>query len=372
MQVQKILHKELSSFLESDAYKKSQYLPISRIRGLSHACNPRALPDDLVLVMVFDDGEMQGYLGILPDDLYFRTTENDYQKEHAGWLSCMWVNPQLRGKGIAKLLINTVFESWEYRILVTEFTAAAKGLYDRTEQFTDLAKPQGIRAYMRLNLHYLLPAKNPQKWTKFTTLLSLADGIFNLFNGIRLKFTAIPKSDYSFIPEIDAEAWDFIQKHRSPDELMRRDFEDLNWILANPWLQSGFEETAASKRYHFSSVAKYFSFKALKIFNAHQEIAAILIVSIRDKNLKIPYCYVQAGSEDLVLNFIEKLMREQRLDMLTVFQQSIINQIKKNGKSFFIKRTFQRHYILSKIFEKKLIKQPSVVIQDGDADVAFT
>jgi len=75
------------------------------------------------------------------------------------------VNPKMRGQGISKKLIREVFEAWDYKILVTEFTPAAKGLYNSTKQFLDLAKPDGMRGYLRLNLHYLLPNKDP-KWKK--------------------------------------------------------------------------------------------------------------------------------------------------------------------------------------------------------------
>jgi GNAT superfamily N-acetyltransferase len=372
MQIEKIYHKDLLSFMESGAYKKSKYLPISKIRGLSHVKNPRAKPDDLVLVMVFENAEMQGYLGVLPDDLFFKNEKGEYIKEHAGWLSCMWVNPDLRGKGIAKILINTVFEAWDYRILVTEFTPAAKGLYDRTGQFLDLAKPEGLRAYLRMNLSYLLPARNPEKWQKFKPLLKVFDFFFNVFNDIRLLFFSKKVEDYRISDTLNEEDFEFIQKNRSTDELMRRSLEDLNWIIQNPWLQTETKPDEESKRYHFSSVADFFAFNVLKLYDPKKQLIALLIISVRDKNLKIPYAYILPGAEKTTAEALENIMLNQQLNMLTVFHKPLCDYLNKKKGPFFMLRKLQRHYIISKKFEHQLINTKSIAIQDGDADAAFT
>jgi GNAT superfamily N-acetyltransferase len=372
MIIKKIYHKDLKEFIESGEYQKSAYLPISSIRGLSQTNNPRAVPDDLVLVMVFENNEMQGYLGVLPDDLYFKNDMGPSLREHAGWLSCMWVNPELRGKGIAKILINTVFEAWDNRILVTEFTAAAKGLYDRSGQFIDLAKPEGIRAYMRLNLSYLLPAKNPDKWTKFKFILTVADKLANIIFDIRKSLIRKKKVPFTILSEFDHEARNFIEQNRSDKELMNRSITDLEWIVKNPWLNSGQKADDFSKRYHFSSVADFFAFRIMKVYNKENQLAAVLILSIRDKNLKIPYAYTKADSANFAAVAVEQFVREEKLNMLTLFQPDLVEAIKKNCSSFFLIRRLQRHYIISKKFEKNKVNSNSISIQDGDADVAFT
>ena len=67
----------------------------------------------LVLVLIYEAEALVAYLGVFADDLHFSTGV-----EHVGWLSCMWVNPIMRGKGIAKRLISTVFEAWSYKIFL--------------------------------------------------------------------------------------------------------------------------------------------------------------------------------------------------------------------------------------------------------------
>jgi GNAT superfamily N-acetyltransferase len=372
MIVKKIHKKDLEQFIKGGEYLKSTYLPISAIRGLAQAKNPRALPDDLLLVIMFENNEMLGYLGVLPDDLYYRNEEGEAIEVHVGWLSCIWVDPSQRGRGIAKNLLKTVFEDWDANILATEFTALAKALYDSTEKFTDLTKPTGIRAYMRLNLSYLLPAKNPDKWTKFKFLLKVTDSILNIIFDIRRSFIRKKKVQFSIIPEIDSEAKYFIDQNRLDDELMKRNVSDLEWIINNPWLNSGQKADDLSKRYHFSSVADYFAFKVMKVYNQENQLAAVLLLSIRDRNVKVPYVYYSPGASALISDALENYMREQKYNMLTVFHAELCNEISNNGSAYFNIRKMYRHYLISNKFKSELKELKTLIIQDGDADASFT
>jgi GNAT superfamily N-acetyltransferase len=366
MQIKCILHKELEDFINSPLYQNSPFLPISKHRAISHVHNPRALADDLVLVVIYEEEELVAYLGVLPDDLFF----ND-QKEHAGWLSCMWVDPKMRGKGLAKKLIHTVFEAWNYRILVTEFTPAAKGLYDRTQQFLDLAKPKGLRGYRRFALAELLPAKNPEKWKRFQGLLKLADGTGNIFNSIRLALQKQSKVQFNQIEQLDEEAWQLVKKFRSPNELMSREKEALNWILQYPWLINS-PANEESKRYHFSSVANKFSFIPLKIYNSKSIAIGFIILSVRDGKMKTPYAYFDPKEVKIVAKVIEQQMASHQIHTFTTFQPQLVEYWKQNKGSFWMRKDQQRHYIISKVFENQLKGVETLSIQDGDADAAFT
>lgn len=372
MEIREIRQHQLKAYIDSTEYKTTQYVAISKHRALSHLRNPRVKRDDLVLVLIYEDGEMVAYLGVFADDLHFSTGV-----EHVGWLSCMWVNPIMRGKGIAKKLIQTVFDAWDYKILVTEFTPAAHGLYNRTEQFLDLAKPEGIRGYLRLNLANLLPKKD-EKWNKWEPFLSCIDAVFNLPNSLRLFFKSHYRlsldslgGDFEYLSEIDDESWAFIQKQKGK-ELINRGREDLDWILKNPWLISAPFKDNIANRYHFSAIDDSFNFLSIKIYDSERNIKAFMMLSIRGKNLKIPYVYFEKGYEIYVLELVYRHMLKMNLDMLTVFHPILV-QVIKNGKTpFFKKRKFKRHYIIGKVLGEQLAATPDFVIQDGDADAAFT
>lgn len=365
IQLKKIRHYQLQEYIDSEEYKRSAAIAISKHRALSHLRNPRAKADDLVLVLVYNAGEMVAYLGVFPDDLYF-----DNGVEHVGWLSCMWVNPITRGQGIAKKLIQAVFEAWDYKILVTEFTPEAHGLYNKTGQFLDLAKPQGLRAYLRLNLAYLLPKKS-EKWNKWKPILIGIDGLFNLGNSLRLKFKKSDCPRFEYLSEVDAEAWQFIQAHKGK-ELMNRKEADLKWISKEPWLLSSGLQDYNAERYHFSATDSFFSFLNIKVYDTKLNMIAYLMLSIRGQNMKVPYAYYKKGAEEAVLQVIYKHLIELHLNMLTIFHLPLVEHIQQNKSPFFLKRAFQRHYIIGKVLEKELNAMGDFVIQDGDADAAFT
>lgn len=365
MELKKIKLNQLQKYIDSEEYKQSAYIPISKHRALSHLRNPRAKADDLVLVLVYQDKEMVGYLGVFADDLHFTTGV-----EHVGWLSCMWVNPIMRGQGVAKKLIQTVFDAWNYKILVTEFTPAAYGLYQRTEQFLDLAKPKGIRGYLRLNLHYLLPQKN-EKWNKWRPLLGWIDAGFNLVNDWRLKMKSTTSPTFEYLSELDEESWTLIQQVKKK-ELMNRGKTELQWLVNNPWLLSGGLQDYNAIRYHFSAVASPFSFLNIKIYNEAKQQIAFLIVSIRGKNMKVPYAYFDKKHTQAVVEVLYKHLLELKLDMITLFHTDLVNYMQQHKHPFFKIRNFQRHYIIGKVLEKQLATTPDFYIQDGDADAAFT
>lgn len=377
MHIRKIKHSELQSYIDSEEYKHTKYIAISKHRALSHIRNPRAKAEDLVLVLIYDSPssvgdrlvngveEMVAYLGVFADDLHFSTGV-----EHVGWLSCMWVNPIMRGKGVAKKLINTVFEAWDYKILVTEFTPEAYGLYQSTGQFLDLAKPKGLRGYLRLNLSYLLPKKNPV-WNKLKGLLVLIDGLCNLPNNLRLKLKSNNCPSFEYLSEIDEEAWAFVQRQKGK-ELMNRNQADLQWVVRNQWLISSGLQDYNAQRYHFSTTDAFFTFLNVKVYDENKSVIGFLILSIRNKNMKIPYFYCEKGKEAEVLKVIYKHLIDLNLDMLTVFHPALVDCIQQQSSPFFLKRPFQRHYIIGKVLEKELLAMGDFVIQDGDADAAFT
>jgi GNAT superfamily N-acetyltransferase len=365
MQIKEIRKHQLQEYIDSTAYKTDAHVAISKHRAMSHLRNPRLQKDDLVLVLVYQDDKMVAYLGVFSDDLYF-----DSGVEHVGWLSCMWVHPVMRGKGVAKQLLNTVFEAWGHKILVTEFTPAAAGLYQRTGQFVDLKYQKGYRGYLRPNLAYLLPQKNP-KWLRWKSILSCIDFVLKVPNALRLKRHRYVLPTFEYIAEIDDESWTFAQQHAAPS-LVKRTKEDLNWMLRNPWLISAPMHDHTALRYSFSARASNFQFLTLKIYDDTMQLQALLLLSIKGRQLKVPYCFCISGAEQTVLNLIYHHMIVMGLDMITLYQPSILAVFKSNKNPFYWLRPFKRRYIIGKVLEDKLQSNAAFEMQDGDADAAFT
>lgn len=365
MQIKSIQHQHLQAYIDSEEYKSTAHIAISKHRALSHIRNPRAKTDDLVLVLIYENEEMVAYLGVFADDLHFKDG-----LEHVGWLSCMWVNPKMRGKGVAKRLINTVFEAWDYKILVTEFTPAAAGLYKRTGQFIDLANVAGKRAYLRLNLAYLLPQKKPT-WRPYRWLLKGIDAVFKVPNWLRLKRHRYRLPLFEYLIELDKESSDFIQQFKAA-ELLKRSEKDINWLLNNPWLIAAPMHDDTAARYSFTARADRFQFLTIKAMDAQKKITGLMVLSIKGRQLKIPYFYCKKGSEKQMMDLIYHHMIIMGLDMLTVYHAAVVKQLTSEKHPFFLVRDFERRYIIGKVLEEKLLHHGAFTLQDGDADAAFT
>jgi GNAT superfamily N-acetyltransferase len=358
---------QLNDLILSDEFKRMPVIPISTHRAISHINNPRASPDDILMIIAYENDEMVGYLGVLADKIY-NTKREEYK---CGWLSCMWVNPLLRGKGIAKQLLATAFKSWNDHILVTEFTPEAKGLYDRSANFNDLRTNHGLRCYLRFNLHEVLPRKN-EKYKKYASILHAADAIANIPNNARLFFHRSGNNsqiEFKMIDSISPDLENYIQS-KSKDSFESRTAADLTWISNYPWLLRS-PSTDESKRYHFSSVAENFSCIQVEIRNENK-IAGYLYLTIRDGHLKVAYAYFEKAILPDVVEYINDVMVEKELNMLTVFHKDIVEYLSTHSHPYIYNRPIKRNYIITKALDAHFPDKQDLIIQDGDADCAFT
>ena len=356
----------LEALIQDPAYDRMPAIPISRQRAWSQLRNPRAGAEDVLLVLAWEEAEMVGYLGVVPDRLYLNG------KEHrVGWMSCIWVDPRQRGKGIAGELVRQVFQAWEDRIIVTEFTPEAKRLYDKLGSFMDVNPPPGIRAYLRFNLAKLLPARRPAL-APWRPLLRLVDGVLNAPNALRLAlWRPRPQVAWEYLGEIDAEAAAFIAAHQA-GELTRRGQEELNWLLKYPWVLSGPVADAQQARYHFTALAQRFEFLALRLRDAQGAMAGLLILSVRDGHLRVPYAYLTEAARPEAVRLLLRHMLTLGLDRLTLHHPELVATIRNMRTPFWLIRPFRTAYILSQRFADDYAAHGPLRIQDGDGDKAFT
>jgi len=366
MEIKTYNKEELLALIRSEVFSRMPVVPISTVRAISHVHNPRAEASDTLMIIAFDNNQMTGYLGVLADRIY--TPDGTGYK--CGWLSCMWVDPKVRGKGIAKQLIARAFADWNDHILVTEFTPEAKGLYDRTGNFNDLSTNHGLRCYRRVNLHEVLPKKN-EKYNRYKGVLNLVDAIANIPLDLRLSLIGSGAgSGISFQPvaEIDEQTNNYIASKLS-SSFERRNAADIDWIIQYPWIKES-SPTQESKRYHFSSVADHFQNLCFKLV-IRDEVKGYLHFTIRDNHLKIPYAYFEPECLPDVIQQIYRIMEQYKLNMLTVFHPDLVDHLSNHGSLFIYKRRISRHYIITKSLGKHFVNA-HIHIQDGDADCAFT
>jgi hypothetical protein len=321
------------------------------------------------MLLAYSGKKFVGYLGIFADKIYVNEAVSK-----AGWFSCMWIDEKQRGKGIAKKLLIEAFRYWNNKILVTEFTPAAKALYDSSNQFQDLIIKEGIRCYMRFNLYQLLPKKNTF-FKAISPFLKFKDNALNFFNDLRLKIISSGHSlkdiHYETVNGIDVETEKFIEEFL-PNQFCRRNAEDLRWMLNNPWILPNSKKDGTENKYHFSAFDVSFEFRCIKIFDKEKALQGFVIISIRGKNLKVPYFYAQSGYAKQTIKLLIKIMLDEKLNMLSVFHEELVSELKKSFHKFIFKKKIKRHYVISKVFSQDLKKNDNVILQDGDADCAFT
>lgn len=345
---------QLASFIESDKYKSMKTLPISRHRAISHINNPRALDDDILLILAYEESQMLGYLGILPDN------KNDM---HVGWLSCLWVSPLARGKGIAKKLVLTGYESYNKHILITNFTPEAESLYNRLGVFEELTTLKGMRYYRKMCLRKIIPHRYP-KYSSFKWLFQITDVVFNLFWMPFLSSKEeLKQVNINNIGDLTNEHISFISQYAKSN--FNRNKAELDWIINFPWLLQMETLSSEAEKYHFSSEEKYFHTVLYEVRKG-DELVAIIYLSNKNGHLRFPYILYKHNHEKLLATIISFLINKENPDYITLFEGvELLRQIRS---PFVYKKQISRKYLKTKETELS----GNINLYDGDGDAAFT
>ncbi len=362
-----LLNKEkLELFINSALFSTLKNLPISKHRALSQLLNPRAEKEDILLILAYDQGELVGYAGVLPD-LLFSQTGNAIK---FGWLSCIWVDDSKRGKKNGGKLLEMALEAWKGYLIAADYAPETERMYSKTEVFAKPIKRSGIRLYIRMNLHVILPPKK-LVYQKTTPILLLADKFINTLKQLHRLPTNRKTSFLQsvVVTVIDDEILNFISTFRDAP-LFQRGINELNWILHHPWILSSSADED-SRRYYFSSVDKSFDFYAIKLQNSRNELVAFLIFSKRNRTLKLPFCYIQKDVLAEVAQTIEEYIIKWRVDTFTSFHPELAGYLALNSNVAIFKKDVTRYYMVTHTMDE-LIRVLSNDIQDGDGDCAFT
>jgi GNAT superfamily N-acetyltransferase len=360
---------ELKQFIESDAYRNMPAIPISHHRALSHIHNPRLEKEDMIMFVAYEEDKMIGYLGVLPDQyfIYDRTYK-------AGWMSCLWIDPNTRGKGVAKKLVSQALQTWDERLFATEFTPEARSLYMRIGAFAELTTLEGIRCFMRFNLHEVLPQKN----TLFKIakpILRLTDAVLNPLNELRLQDGHKRKSNHQtnieWLKEIDDEAEAFMEDYQA-DEFHRRSIKELSWIIQFPWILPMDKEDGLKSKYYFSSFDKRFEFKFLKVRDEAGVLIAFMLISIRNDRLKVPYAYIEPLHIGEAAHALMEIMLKEKLSTLTTYNKLLVQYLHTSETPFVFKKAIKREILAARKIMETLPEGFVPTLQDGDGDCAFT
>lgn len=369
MNIVKFNSLQLKEFINSDEFKKLKFLPITKHRALSHINNPRSEPQDSILYVAYEGREVIGYRLILADNFFVNK-----KPEKMGWFSCVWVDPNQRGKGIAKLLVNMALKDWGNRIILVDPVKESKALYLQTGKFSDHLVREGIRGYLRFNLSDLLLVKG-RVFKKTNWLIKMVDAFLNFFNNFRLFFWKLKlnfnDNRVELINEVDEETKAFIEDNNI-NELLQRGADELNWINRFPWILSTPIKDNQSSKYHFSSLSSSFNNYLVKIYDEKDALVAFIFLCKNNKSLKMPYCYFLTGRVPLVVDVIFKIIIKTDVAIFTTFKKEVMEEINSRSSPFIFTKNVKRQYLVSKEILKLKDRELNWEIQDGDGDAAFT
>jgi len=351
-------------FVSSEQFRSLKHLPISKHRAISYANNPRAASYDKVLFVAFENDEVAGYLGALPDLLFY---QNEWKR--MSWLSCFWIDPQFRGRELSQQLFECAMKEWNSTAIITNMKPGTLKIYERTGYFHPPLEIEGIRGYLRFNLAEVLPPRGGL-FDRIKPLLKVVDFTANLANAIRLVFYPGYKLDpgirYEYVKEITAKASAFIDGCNDR-YLARRGKPELEWICRYPWLIEQKKEDDESRRYYFSSISCRFFYQNVEFRDSEDAIAGFLMLSVRNNHLTVPYTFFRPGMEPALVKFLFNTMLDFQLNMLTVFHPQLSAQIREIRTPFMYKKKIIKPYFLPKTMEIS-----ELAFQDGDGDCVFT
>ena len=361
-----IAHKALKAYIESESYLQSEIVPISPIRALAQAHNPEAQAEDIVLILAYQGETLVGYLGILPDNIFSK----DGNFLHIGWFSCIWVDNNMRGQGIAKSMLQQAYTAWKGYVILAQFTKEAYQIYSRMDIFKPYPQsPIGLRLYSKCDLARILPSKKPIL-KKISFLLKGFDYLANLyFRG----FSTISKVELSYkVQYLD---------HFTPDDLpitthnylVPTSLSKLNWIVKYPWLRKDKIKTAIEKKYYFTSVDESFERAFIKLTDTKGNLLATFMLLGRGHLLKIPYLYaIHQEAAAKVIHFVLKYMKEKKFSTFVCYQPMLLDILHKAPMGFIHKIEKENPYLVGRDLLNKLPDLNRFILQDGNGDAAFT
>ncbi len=356
---------ELPDFIAGSQWQLLSPKPLTLLRAVSQFQNPRAKPDDTALIIASENNTLLGLVGLLPDFI------NGQADQPASSNSCWWVNPE-KGKHLAVPLFLKAFANCSQRMFMTDCTPHTRNILEKTNWFDFPETEPGIRGFLKFNLQEVIPAKFPAT-RKLKFLLKFSDSILNFLlipYHIHMHSRIMKDGPTMEYPDVlKQEMQTFIEIH-SQNEFTRRSATDLEWIIQHPWIrEKRSDQSGHPIDYPFSHLVEKFEQYFLKVSTSGQTVG-LLLISVRDGHMKVPYVYFNDQQAPLILRAIYQQAILQNAVTLTVFSPGLVCLMNSDVHPFIFKKKINQLIAISKQLSGSYLNYPK--IQDGDGDVVFT
>ncbi|MBD3581812.1 GNAT family N-acetyltransferase [Flavobacterium selenitireducens] len=371
IEIKKIKKVDVPGLLHDREFWTQSFLAISKHRLSAHYKNPHLQDDDIVLLLAYLNNELVGYMGLFVDKV------NIGQRQmKIGWLSTWWVHPKTKGTGIGRAILNTMYEANDGFIGISQFTPSAKRVYDSSGYFTTLKNNHGLKAVLRSNLTFVLPALFP-KLKKMSGLFNAVDRLANVFINLRLELQRKMMASrlkknlvIEYQSAIDSEVRELIDR-TGKNDLSDKSDEFFEWLKAYNWVQAApLLDFTKKERYEFSIYDKDFGFSYLKIIQ-DGKCVGFLVLQRRNYVLKVLFTYFDAvdGHDALISDVIKLHAISQDVREIICYDERICAEFKKSYVFLYTTKKV-KHSIISKAFGTSGFESTRMNFGDGDCSFA--
>lgn len=369
IEFKKIYKKDIPELLQSTSFWNHSFLAVSKHRLIAHYKNPNCGDSDIVLLLAYLDSELVGYMGVFTDIIKIDSLE-----KKIGWLSTWWVHPKTKGTGIGREILNTMYNENKGQIGISQFTPSAKRVYDKSGYFTTLKNNLGIKAVLRSNLSFVIPALFP-KLKRFRLFYNITDNFLNIFINCKLYIhkqiitRRLKDIKVEYLNSIDEETQSIITQFNKND-ISIKSAAFFEWLKAYNWVQKAPLLGLTEKRkYEFSMYDKEFDMNFIKI---KREGICIGFIVLQKRNYvsKVLFTYFDKDANVAIVSDVIKLENiMQNTREIICYEEAICDNFKKSG--VFIYRTKKvKQSIISKVFNKTDFN--NLQMNFGDGDCCFT
>ena len=367
MEIKAFTVADLKTALLSEDFWHTKTLPITKHRAISYSRNPGADKDDPVLLVAYQDSQVIGYLGILPDKIF---ADNAVYK--FGWLTSWWVDPSWATTGVGAILLFKALNAYQQKLGVSGGSRQSRKALDASQKFRALKTLKGLDIRFRLNVTGAVLRKLPGLKTfrvLFKILDDMLDEIVNLRSFFWKRGNDICQGlTFEYISSIDEETDQFVQRNHQHD-LTRKGKAELNWMLMYPWILPAPFKDSAGKRYYFSSRSEKFYYLGIKVFERNNEMVGFFILKVRDDRMSVVYSYFESQHALSVTAAVVYHMLAMDVRALSLYDEQLVASFSELGCPHWSAKTVSRGFSLSRALAD--IPLTNYRIHGGDGDLAF-
>ena len=363
MEIRRLNMQDLLDLIHSDEVKKWSALPISRLRLLSQSRNPFIRPDDIVMIIQVDNNDLAGYMGAVPDEL-----NGQYNGKHVAWASCIWIDPRQRGKGLGKRLTEELYNAWNGRLFLAEFTPTAQSIYHSMGSFQTFTKKKGYRFFFRSIFHSLAIQRNKKPFLR--PFLRMADIVVNSIQSIRIQlFSLLNKKQGDRFGKTDPKNNSAWQKSES---VFRQDAAKWSWLSTQPWLSH--DPVAEEKKYFFATHVQRYELGAGEIEGVNGKPVGHIIYTIFNNDMRV----IDAGftgtrrDERIFVKAVTCFICSNHIHTVLSYSKIFNDLLLTHPMVYFFKKKRVREYLVGNPLMDNNKFPSNPVVEEYDGDVFFT